>query len=129
MGTQLEKLVDAIESKIEAKQAEIEDKQKEIDYFEPSDYIDHDQYDEMLDDCYPEVEYAGFTCEPSRALKELDPVAYRCGYADYCSTIELDMIPEYEELTEELEVLESELEDLESELEEAEEELEAARED
>ena len=127
MGTQLEKIVDAIESQIEAKQSEIDEKQSDIDSFEPSDYIDYDQYDEMLDDCYPEVEYAGFTCSPSYALKELDPIAYRCGYADYCSNYDLDMIPEYEELAEELESLESELIDLESELEEAEEELAEAQ--
>ncbi len=45
-----------------------------------------EQYSNMLDDCYPEVEICGYTYEPSRALKDIDPIAYDCGFADYISS-------------------------------------------
>ena len=40
-------------------------------------------YDDMLDECYGTVTIAGYEYATSLALKELDPVAYRCGMADY----------------------------------------------
>ncbi len=43
------------------------------------------QYDDMLDDCYPVCKIANYSYCTSRALKEVDPVAYNCGLADYCS--------------------------------------------
>ncbi len=50
-------------------------------------YADEDEayaaYDEMLDECYGTVTVAGFEFDTSRALKDLDPVAYRCGYVDW----------------------------------------------
>lgn len=49
-----------------------------------------DQYNEMLDDCYPPVNVCGYEYDPSRALKELDPIAYRVGFSDYCSSLEAD---------------------------------------
>ena len=48
----------------------------------------YSRYDEMLDECHPEVSVCGFTYSPSHALKELDPIAYRCGFSDYCSDLE-----------------------------------------
>ena len=57
----------------------------------------YDTYDDMLDETYGEVEIAGMTYYTSNALKEIDPVAYRCGVYDYESyiiseadTIEID---------------------------------------
>jgi hypothetical protein len=47
-------------------------------------------YDQMLDDCYPIVNVCGYEYDPSRALKELDPIAYRVGFNDYLSTLEDD---------------------------------------
>lgn len=37
-------------------------------------------YNEMLDDCYPECQIAGYTYTTSHALKRLDPIAYREGF-------------------------------------------------
>ena len=51
-----------------------------------------EQYDQMLDDCYPMVKVCGYEYDPSRALKELDPIAYRVGFSDYCSSLEDDGI-------------------------------------
>ncbi len=93
----------------------IETKQEELDNFKDNwDFTE--QYDNMLDGCYPEL----FGLLPSRILEECDPIQYRCGYSDYVDSIdesELDNIDEYRELKEELEKLEEELEKLE-ELEE-----------
>ena len=97
------------EAAIEAKNIEITDKQDEIDSFEldSSDY--EDSYNDMLDECYPEL----FNMLPSRILEECDPIAYNCGLSDYVDSIELENSSEYNELVSELEELESELEELE----------------
>lgn len=44
-----------------------------------------EQYNEMLNDVYGVVNIAGLEYETARALRDVDPVAYRCGYADYVS--------------------------------------------
>lgn len=55
------------------------------------------QFDEMLDDVYGVVKIGGYEYDTSRALKEVDPVAYRQGYLEYvdseCSEVlrELEM--------------------------------------
>lgn len=41
-------------------------------------------YSEQLDAVYGEVQICGYTYPASRALEFTDPVAYRCGFADYC---------------------------------------------
>jgi hypothetical protein len=54
---------------------------------ELSDKELEDQYDEMLDDCYGlTVKIAGHDYRVSRALKEVDPTAHRCGFADWLDT-------------------------------------------
>lgn len=46
-------------------------------------------YREFLDEYYGEVEICGYKYESSSALRVVDPVAYRCGFADWISA-ELD---------------------------------------
>lgn len=46
-------------------------------------------YANMLDEVYPDCEIAGMSFTTSRALKELDPTAFRCGEADYISELSL----------------------------------------
>lgn len=81
-------------------------------------------YVNMLDECCGEVEIAGYTFQTSRALKELDPTAFRCGLVDYIDSLSLveingdyyqysDCDNERDSLVDELE---SELSDLEDEL-------------
>ena len=48
----------------------------------------YEMYDQMLDECHPMVDVCGYTYDPSRALKELDPTAYRCGFSDYFANME-----------------------------------------
>jgi peptidoglycan hydrolase CwlO-like protein len=87
--------------------------------------LDTDElYADMLDDCYGEVEIAGISFSTSRALKELDPTAYRCGECDYIDSLSLVEIhgDYYEQDAVEAERdslvtdLENELSDLEDEL-------------
>lgn len=58
-----------------------------------SDYEAHKMYDDMLDDCYPETDCAGMKYQTSRALKELDETAYRCGFVDWCDAEDITTDP------------------------------------
>lgn len=49
-----------------------------------------ERYDQMLDECNDEVEICGMTYAPSRALYNVDPIAYRCGLNDWLSFLESD---------------------------------------
>lgn len=42
-----------------------------------------ERFDEMLDEVYGMAKIAGFEYRTSRALRECDPVAYRCGFNDW----------------------------------------------
>lgn len=87
-------------------------------------------YANMLDEVYPDCEIAGMTFQTSRALKELDPTAFRCGMVDYIDSLSLIEIQGdyYEQDAVETERdslvddLESELSDLEDEISEYEDE-------
>lgn len=49
------------------------------------------EYDDFIDEVYGEtVTIAGYEYSTSRALKGLDPIAYRCGYADWLDQQEDD---------------------------------------
>ena len=52
----------------------------EIEGYEP---VDEEEYDDMLDDIYPEYTMGNLSYLPSRILKELDPTAYRIGKQEY----------------------------------------------
>lgn len=43
----------------------------------------HSEFDEALDESGP-VMVAGMEFLPSRILAEVDPIAYRCGFSDWC---------------------------------------------
>lgn len=44
------------------------------------------RYVDMLDECHGDVTIAGMTYQTSRALKDVDPIAYRVGMSDYISS-------------------------------------------
>ena len=44
--------------------------------------MDESAYDDMLDECYGDIEICGLRYSASCALKEVDPIAYRCGLSD-----------------------------------------------
>ena len=43
----------------------------------------HDRYDNFIDEISDEVKIMGLTYQASAVLKEVDPTAYRCGFADW----------------------------------------------
>lgn len=47
-------------------------------------------YDDMLDGVYGDVNIGGHNYPTSRALSEVDPIAYRVGFSDYLDMIEED---------------------------------------
>jgi hypothetical protein len=58
----------------------------EFDGFEPITESElEERYNDMLDDLYGEVSIAGLQYQTSHALREVDAVAYRCGFADWIS--------------------------------------------
>lgn len=60
---------------------------------------DYDQmYDDFLNETSPEIKIGYLTFSPSRVLRELDPIAYRCGFSDWL---------DFEGLTDEYEGIES----------------------
>ena len=118
MSTRREELVKDIEDC----KREIADKRQEIKNFEPNEYVAVGAYEDMLDECHEPFRSGQAEYRYSYVLKEVDPVAYRCGLIDYVDGIPLREWPEYCELEEELETLENELADLEDELEDLEDE-------
>lgn len=42
-----------------------------------------ESYDEMLDECCPEIKIGNLTYRPSLALKEMDPITYRAGLFEH----------------------------------------------
>jgi hypothetical protein len=41
------------------------------------------EFNEMLDECYPTVEIGGITFYPSQIVKDCDPIAYRVWLSDW----------------------------------------------
>ncbi len=60
---------------------EFEDARQAADYI--MEGCDESYYDDLLDDCYGEIEICGYTYSASIALYRVDPVAYNCGRSDW----------------------------------------------
>ena len=106
-----------IKNRIEDLEKLIADLENKIEYYEIDESEFEEQYIGMLDSEGP-VSVCGMEFDPSRILRELDPIAYDCGLSDYC--IDLNDVEEYQELNLELEELKTELSDLQDELDELE---------
>lgn len=91
---------------------QIADIQTQIDNFEISDHVEESDYDNFIDEIAGDVTILGMSYCASRVLREVDPVAYRCGFSDYCDSMELSEIGAYQELENELDELERELDSL-----------------
>jgi hypothetical protein len=48
-----------------------------------SDYQLDQMFCEFLDEVYGDIDICGYNYQPSRALREVDPVAYRVGFSDW----------------------------------------------
>jgi|TARA_S200002703_G_C3676312_1_gene207713 hypothetical protein len=57
-----------------------------------SEHEAYEMYDQMLDECYEDPKICGMSYCTSRALKDVDPIAYRCGFSDYTAHLEEDNI-------------------------------------
>ena len=49
-----------------------------------------DAYNSMLDMCYAWPEIVGITWSPSESLAKMDPIAYKCGWIDWCDAEGID---------------------------------------
>ena len=115
--------VEMKEHEIRKMQAMIADKEKQQEQIEldPDDY--ETQFDEYLDESIPEIEIGCLTYSPSHVLKNVDPVAYRCGLVDFIDSLDVEDSEEYKDLQEEIDQLKSDIEDLESEIEDLENQI------
>lgn len=58
-----------------------------------SDYDLDQRYQDFLDEVYGTVKIGGYEYSTSSALREVDPVAYRCGFSDWLdSELENEML-------------------------------------
>lgn len=47
-------------------------------------------YDDMLNECYPDTKVGDVYYDYSFLLNELDPIAYKCGWLDWCDAEGID---------------------------------------
>jgi peptidoglycan hydrolase CwlO-like protein len=118
--TELKERQKSLVLEIEAKELEISEKQSELDNFDISEHADNNEYDNWLDEVSGMVVIGSLKYSASHVLSEVDPIAYRCGFSDYCDSLEPSDFQEYTELEEQLSELESDLIDLQEELKELE---------
>jgi hypothetical protein len=55
------------------------------------------EYEDVLDDVFGNVKICGFVFSSGRALRELDPIAFDCGKADYIDSLLSDLGEEEDE--------------------------------
>ncbi len=64
--------------------------------------MSEDDYEELLDELYGDVQIGSYSYSSGRALKEIDPIAFRCGISEEeCPEHEID--EKRDEVIEELE--------------------------
>jgi predicted nucleic acid-binding Zn-ribbon protein len=113
---EFETRLSTLEAEKQALENYLSDLKTELDNFDQSDYLSNSDYDNFLDEVFGDVEICGYTYSSSKALEDVDSIAYRCGFTDYCDSVEKDSIPEYQILENRISVTESDIEDLESEI-------------
>jgi hypothetical protein len=91
---------------IEALKEEIA--QLEADYRVLEDGENEDEYDDFIDDVTGVVKIGSLSFSASRILKELDPIAYNCGIAEYNDEKMTELRDEIDEKKAELKELEGE---------------------
>lgn len=93
-------------TEIEDLEAEIEELEAEIERLENNE--NEEEYDDFLDEL-GDVKIGNMSYLASRVLKEVDPIAYRCGHSDYNDSRLSELYDELEEKKEELEELKKDL--------------------
>ncbi len=59
---------------------------------EITDHEAHEMFDAYLDEVLEEVKIGTLSYLPSRVLKEVDPIAYRCEFSDWTSTEDSELV-------------------------------------
>ena len=68
--------------------------QAEVIDLTEADYSDcEDRFEELITEVYGTVSIGELTWDAGRVLRELDPIAFRCGVADLTCEIDLDDYP------------------------------------
>ena len=106
--------IEQVQAEIENLELAISELKSEVDGFEYS--LTDSEFDDFLDEAYDVVNICGMIYSASYALKNCDPVSYRCSKSDYENNFDLDDCTEYTDMVKELESLESDLESLQDEL-------------
>ena len=99
--------------KIEELREELRRLEIERDNFDVSVYASDENYADWIDEIEGEVIICGMSYCASNILREVDPIAYRCIFSDYCDGLEKEDFEEYEDILEKIEEIEGEIEDLE----------------
>lgn len=109
-----------LEQTIKTLQAKIAEYKEALDNMDISEtsLADDDAYSDWLNEIYGPVYVGSLAYCASRVLRELDPIAYRCGFSDYLNGLDITDSEEHTGLTARLEDMEAELTDLQSELDE-----------
>jgi predicted nuclease with TOPRIM domain len=120
---ELEEALQSKQEKLEEIESELDEVTEKMDNFEIDPYDFEDRYQDMINDCYGDVNLGGMSWSADYVLRELDPTMYKCGLLDYVDSIDKEDVEKYKELMEEQEELEKSKEKIEEEIEEIEQEL------
>lgn len=112
--------IQQVEEAIETLEAQIAECQETLDKMDIEDtsLADDDAYSDWIDEINGPVYIGSLAYCASRVLRELDPIAYRCGFSDYLDGLDITDSEEHMELTAQLDDMESDLTDLKDELDE-----------
>jgi cell division protein FtsB len=100
-----------LRTQIEGLLEEIDELKQQIDDIENNEDSAVSEYDEMIDE-QGVVEVGYITFSPSRVLKELDEIAYNCGYNDYFDERLSELSDEIEGKRKEIDELKKEIVEL-----------------
>jgi hypothetical protein len=50
-----------------------------------------EMYDDMLDECFGDVKIGGYSYQHSKAFKDVDEIAYRCGFNAWCDAEKIEV--------------------------------------
>ncbi len=93
---------------IEDLKKQIEDLEEEAEAYERQDNDKEDQYDEFLDDAYGEVQIGGYSYSTSKALKDVDEIAYNEGFSSWANNEMTRLKEEIDDLKDQVKALEEE---------------------
>jgi hypothetical protein len=72
-------------------------------------------YEDTLGEIYGEIDICGMKYDVARALKEVDPTAYRCGLSDYADSLDKEQFQDFQDLQEAVDEAQSTVDELEDE--------------